>query len=130
MIGRIDEVVVDCRNPAALAQFWSLVLGGTPEHRSEDWSYIDPPGWTRLAFQRVPEVKQVKNRLHIDVLVKDVPQAADTAVALGAVRVGSMHRDSPGSFQVLLDPEGNEWCVVRPNTPESLLPAQVQENDR
>ena len=116
MIGNVDEVVVDCKNPAALAQFWSLVLGGTPVHRSGDWSYIDPPGWTRLAFQRVPETKQAKNRLHIDVLVEDVAQAAEASVALGAHRVGAIHAGSPGTFQVLVDPEGNEWCVVRPNT--------------
>lgn len=116
MIGSVDEVVVDSQNPAALARFWSSILGGTPVHRSDDWSYIDPPGWTRLAFQRVPEVKQLKNRLHIDVLVKDVAQASDEAAALGAVRVGAIHVDGPGTFQVLLDPEGNEWCVVRPNT--------------
>ena len=67
MIGRIDEVVVDCENPASLAEFWSSVLGGEPVHRNEAWSFIDPPGWTRLAFQRVPETKQGKNRLHIDV---------------------------------------------------------------
>jgi hypothetical protein len=114
MIGSVDEVVVDCQNPAALAQFWSLILGGTPVHRTSDWAYINPPGWTRLAFQRVPEIKQVKNRLHIDVLVEDVARAADAAAALGAVRVGTIRADTPGTLQVLVDPEGNEWCVVRP----------------
>ena len=82
-------------------------------HRSKEWSFIDPPGWTRLAFQRVTETKQVKNRLHIDVHVDDVPGAAAAAVALGAVMVGAVHADSVGTFQVLQDPEGNEWCVVR-----------------
>lgn len=113
MIGRVDEVVIDCRDPAALAEFWSGVLGGDPVHRSDTWSFIDPPGWTRLAFQRVPESKQAKNRLHIDVCVDDVAGAADAAEALGAVRVGIIHADSVGTFQVLRDPEGNEWCVVR-----------------
>ncbi|MDQ0077900.1 VOC family protein [Arthrobacter oryzae] len=113
MIGRVDEVVVDCQNPAALAEFWSSVLGGEPVHRSEAWSFIDPPGWTRLAFQRVPESKQGKNRLHIDVHVEDVPAASVAAEALGAVRIGEIHMDSVGTFQVLQDPEGNEWCVVR-----------------
>ena len=89
MIGRIDEVVVDCRDPAALAEFWSSVLGGEPVHRNDAWSFIDPPGWTRLAFQRVPETKQGKNRLHIDVHVDDVPAASVAAEALGAVRVGT-----------------------------------------
>lgn len=113
MIGSVDEVVVDCQDPATLAEFWATVLGGTPVHRSNEWSFIDPPGWTRLAFQRVPETKQVKNRLHIDVHVDDVPGAAAAAVALGAVMVGAIHADSVGTFQVLQDPEGNEWCVVR-----------------
>ena len=87
MIGRIDEVVFDC---------------------------ADPPGWTRVAFQRVPEGKAAKNRLHLDVEVADIAAATQEAEALGATRVGHRHDDTAGSFQVLLDIEGNEWCVVKP----------------
>ena len=105
---------MDCQDPAALAEFWSLVLGGEPVHRNDEWSFIDPPGWTRLAFQRVPENKQGKNRLHIDVHVA----ASAAAEALGAVRIGTIHTDTVGTFQVLQDPEGNEWCVVRSATGE------------
>ncbi len=113
-LGRIDEVVVDCADPGRLAAFWAGVLGGEPVARDDDWHHLDPPGWTRLAFQRVPEPKTAKNRLHLDVLVDDVASAAEAAEALGATRVGDVVSDEPGSFQVLLDPEGNEWCVVRP----------------
>ncbi|MEV7662022.1 VOC family protein [Paenarthrobacter sp. NPDC089316] len=113
MIGSADEVVVNCQHPASLAAFWASILGGEPVHQSAAWSFIDPPGWTRLAFQRVPETKQGKNRLHIDVCVDDVPTATTAAEALGAVRIGAIHSDAVGTFQVLLDPEGNEWCVVR-----------------
>lgn len=114
MIGRIDEVVVDCSDPAVLAAFWAQVLGGQPVGRDDDWWFVDPPGWTRLAFQRVPEPKRAKNRLHLDVLVEDLEEAADQAVLLGAQRVGTVRTDTAGSFQVLVDLEGNEWCVVRP----------------
>ena len=114
MIGRIDEVVLDCTDPGPLAQFWAGVLGGTPQRRTDDWHYLDPPGWTRVAFQRVPEGKTVKNRVHLDVEVEDIAQATAQAEALGATRVGQVHADTAGSFQVLLDPEGNEWCVVKP----------------
>ncbi|MET0788420.1 MAG: VOC family protein [Cellulomonas sp.] len=114
MIGRIDEVVFDCANPPALARFWADVLGGTPQGRDDDWHYLDPPGWTRVAFQRVPEGKVVKNRVHLDVEVADIAEATAQAVALGARTVGEVHVDTAGSFQVLLDPEGNEWCVVKP----------------
>jgi hypothetical protein len=114
MIGRIDEVVIDCADPGLLARFWSGVLGGEPRRRDDNWHYVDPPGWTRLAFQKVPERKSAKNRLHLDVQVRDIDRATELAEALGARRVGDVHRDKAGSFQVLLDPEENEWCVVRP----------------
>ena len=114
MIGRIDEVVFDCTNPAVLVRFWADVLGGTPVGRNDGWHYVDPPGWTRVAFQRVPEGKVVKNRVHLDVEVEDIPTATVQAEAVGATRVGEIHVDTAGSFQVLRDPEGNEWCVVKP----------------
>ena len=117
VIGRIDEVVVDCTDPGALAAFWSMVLGGTPQRRDDAWWFVDPPGWTRLAFQRVPEPKTAKNRLHLDVVVADLDRATTAAEALGARRQGGQHHTVAGSFQVLLDPEGNEWCVVRPPRP-------------
>jgi hypothetical protein len=114
MIGRIDEVVIDCRDPQSLAQFWAGVLGGEPAGRDEAWWYIRPPGWTQLSFQKVPEAKSVKNRLHLDVEVADLEDSSRQAEALGARRLGDVHHDVAGSFQVLLDPEDNEWCLVRP----------------
>lgn len=114
MIGSIDEIVFDCTQPAVLAQFWAGVLGGQPEARDDSWSFVDVPGFTRLAFQRVPEGKVVKNRLHLDVDVPNIDDAVVRAVGLGATVVGQKHSDAAGSFQVLLDPEGNEWCLVTP----------------
>ncbi|WP_454048704.1 VOC family protein [Cellulomonas sp. Marseille-Q8402] len=114
MIGSIDEVVIDCAAPGALAEFWAGVLGGEPVRRDDAWWYVLPPGWTQLSFQRVPEPKTVKNRLHLDVLVDDIERASVQAEALGARRTGDVQHGEAGSFQVLLDPEGNEWCVVRP----------------
>ncbi|GAA1000671.1 VOC family protein [Subtercola frigoramans] len=114
MIGSIDEVVMDCSNPEALATFWAAILGGEPRGRDESWWYVVPPGWSQLSFQKVPEPKSVKNRLHLDVRVDDIAAATTLAEMLGARRSGEVHHDTAGSFQVLLDPEGNEWCVVRP----------------
>lgn len=90
------------------------MLGGASCARDESWHYVDPPGWSRLAFQEVPEDKAVKNRLHLDVGVSDNPEATRQAEAPGAQRVGGIHGDTVGSSQVLLDPEGNEWCMVHP----------------
>lgn len=114
MIGRLDEVVVDCADPLGLATFWAQVLGGTPELRDPDWCRLQAPGSPLIAFQRVPEPKSTKNRLHLDVLVDDLEDATAQAEALGATRIGTPHHDVAGAFQVLTDPEGNEWCVVSP----------------
>ncbi|MFI0980347.1 VOC family protein [Streptomyces sp. NPDC021093] len=122
MRARINELVFDCADPAALVRFWAGLVGGEPVDRSPDWSYIDVPAdepaaepgkySTRLAFQRVPEGKSAKNRLHLDLAAEDVPAFSAEAVALGATLSGGVVTDEAGSFQVLLDPEGNEFCFV------------------
>ncbi|MEV7010722.1 VOC family protein [Streptosporangium sp. NPDC051022] len=114
MIARQSQIVVDCASPARLAVFWGRLLGGTSAHRDPGWSYVDPPGGLRLAFQRVPEPKAGKNRLHLDLAVDDVPAAAEAAAALGGECVGGLMRDEVGAFQVMRDPEGNEFCLVGP----------------
>jgi hypothetical protein len=112
MRARIEEIVFDCAGPATLVRFWSALLGGEPVDRSHDWSYIDPPGFVRIAFQLVPEGKAAKNRLHLDLDVDDIGEATAEAVRLGAVPLGGVVNDAQGRFQVLQDPEGNEFCFV------------------
>ncbi|CAM5412434.1 VOC family protein [Streptomyces narbonensis] len=112
MRARVQEIVFDCADPAALVRFWAGLLGGEPVDRTGDWSYVDPPDFVRLAFQRVPEGKAVKNRVHLDLEVADPDGAATEAGPVGAVRVGGLVTDEQGSFQVMRDPEGNEFCFV------------------
>lgn len=112
MRARIDEIVFDCHDPALLVRFWAALLGGEAVDRGGDWSYVDPPDSVRVAFQKVPEKKAAKNRLHLDLHAGDVDAAADEAVRLGASRIGALVADDHGRFQVLADPEGNEFCFV------------------
>lgn len=73
----------------------------------------DPPdGQLRLAFQQVPEGKTVKNRLHLDIEVDDIDAERARLTAEGAVVVADMHTATHGRFQVMLDLEGNEFCLV------------------
>jgi predicted enzyme related to lactoylglutathione lyase len=109
----LDEVVVDCENPVTLAGFWAEVFGVTATIHAQRWAYIDVPGGTTVAFQKVPEVKTVKNRLHLDVEVDEIRPEADRLVALGATRSGAVRADPLGRFQVMTDPEGNEFCLVQ-----------------
>lgn len=112
-VGRLSEVVIDCHDCDSLAEFWAAVLGGTPVRESAEWvAVISPDGSTTVSFQQVPEVKVGKNRVHLDVLVEDLEQAAARCVELGANRISGTRGDPLGDFIVLADPEGNEFCVV------------------
>jgi catechol 2,3-dioxygenase-like lactoylglutathione lyase family enzyme len=113
-IGQLRTVVVDCLDPDPLAEFWSAVLGVEVAHRGDDWVSLHAAGsgHPRVAFQRVPEPKVGKNRLHLDVWVEDIPHATVAAEALGATRVGDLVADSGEPFQILADPAGNEFCLV------------------
>jgi hypothetical protein len=82
-------------------------------NRSAEWVAIEGvPGLAYLAFQRVPEPKLVKNRVHLDISVGDLESAIQTAIGRGAVAVGSVVEEQTNRFQVMHDPEGNEFCFV------------------
>ena len=112
MIGKLDEVVIDCRDPVRLAEFWQHVLGGYVVRQSHEWVALQPPTGIAVSFQLVPEDKAGKNRVHLDVDVIDLESAAEAAVAVGARRIGEVVYDEHGGFQVMADPEENEFCFV------------------
>ena len=111
----IKEVVVDCASPAALGTFWAAALGylmhgPTPTVEDAFVAIIDPLGvGPELGFQRVPEPKVGKNRVHLDLRVTDRAAEVARLVALGATS-GTTYHD--GAWTVMADPEGNEFCVV------------------
>jgi len=88
----------------------------------EEWRGGDPvqyidlseTEWSpKLRFQRVPEAKTVKDRIHLDLRVDDIDEVAARVIALGAERApGGDFREFDGVFRVMLDPEGNEFCLV------------------
>jgi hypothetical protein len=121
-VGALRTIVIDCNEPAPLARFWSELLGVGIHHTADDWISLRPgaSGHPRVAFQRVSETKATKNRLHLDVWVDDIPTATLAAEALGATRVGPLVTDSSEPFQILLDPAGNEFCLV--HVPGSVGP--------
>jgi len=111
---RFEEVVIDCADPGALARFWSSVTGYEIDNESDRWAAIRGEGerdiW--IGFQRVPEAKSVKNRVHVDLGAADEEREARRIEALGATRLW-VSDDPEDPFVVLADPEGNEFCVVR-----------------
>jgi Glyoxalase-like domain len=106
---RLYEVVVDCADPAALAEWWAGVVGGRWEYDEEHgWAGLEAiPGapFDYLVFVPVPEPKAVKNRIHFDVDTADV----DLLTAYGARVLRAP--DDKIHWTVLADPEGNEFCA-------------------
>ena len=136
------QVTFDCADPVRLAAFWCEVLGYVvppvpegfgsweeyerslpSEERAAYFACSDPSGeGPRVLFQRVPEGKSVKNRVHLDVrvgtgLVGEERLAALEAecarlVALGAVHVRTLYADDENESCIpMLDIEGNEFCL-------------------
>ncbi|MFC9435308.1 VOC family protein [Nocardia sp. NPDC057030] len=113
------QVTFDCAEPERVAQFWCEVLG----YEQQGASGVDPSGvGPRLYFQRVPEGKVVKNRVHLDVrvgtgLVGEERVAALEAecnrlIPFGATRVELLRADGVNeSCLVMQDVEGNEFCL-------------------
>jgi Glyoxalase-like domain len=138
------QVVFDCADPNRLARFWAEALGyklddppagyqrwedwlrdqGIPEERWNDASAAaDPDGaGPRIYFQRVPEPKTVKNRVHLDLDVsggasvpierrrEQVEAEAERLTGIGATRLRAV--EELGVYWVVMhDPEANEFCV-------------------
>src|SRR5262245_25123617 len=78
MANRITAIAIDCADPESLARFWTAVLGWQVTERDEGIVSIGAPGSPfGIDFVRVPEPKQVKNRVHLDVNATDRDQDAE-----------------------------------------------------
>ncbi len=121
-MAELSEIVFDALHPASLARFWEEALEGyavrpydaeeierlrglglTPE--TDPAVALDGPGPT-IFFQLTQIPKEVRNRVHLDLATDDRPREVARLEALGAVV-----RDVHGQHTVMLDPEGNEFCV-------------------
>ncbi len=113
MTAFIKYVTFDCSDPRRLSTFWSEVTGYPAVRQEEDFAALAAPderGVRGLLFWRVPEPKTAKSRMHVDLASKDPDEEIDRLIGLGAQRVE--HRKGNGaSWTVMLDPEGNEFCV-------------------
>jgi predicted enzyme related to lactoylglutathione lyase len=113
----IAALAVDCAEPAALAGWWRRLLGGSVEVDDDGDATLHTlrtAGGLAIDFVRVPEAKTVKNRLHLDLRSTDLAEATEQAVALGATRADDIY--DGGRWQVMRDPEGNEFCLLRPRS--------------
>lgn len=115
-VAQFLSIVIDCRAPQTLSSFWQALVGGEIDPRTAitDWvSLRNVPPLGYLSFQQVPGERSVKNRVHIDLDVDDIEEAVASAVGMGATAFGDVVDEGTGLLQVMLDPEGNEFCFIR-----------------
>ncbi len=106
--------VLDCADPAALAEFWAPALDYANVGSAGAYVALYPNGrrGPKLLLQRVEEPKTVKNRMHFDIEVADIEAEAVRLVSLGARRLSEGPCSEHGSAWLLMsDPEGNEFCI-------------------
>lgn len=116
MIGRLHHVVLDCRDPRALAAFYSQVLGRPVTYDSDDWVVVaENDRSSGLAFQlardheppRWPD-PEFPQQFHLDLMVDDVEVASEQVLAIGARRPS----DDPSHPSVFIDPAGHPFCLI------------------
>jgi predicted enzyme related to lactoylglutathione lyase len=125
-----EDLIIDARDPVELGRWWARALGWIVANNDPEEFEIRPaddrlPG---MLFASVPEPKQVKNRLHLDLRPDDRDAEVRRLVDLGATHaeIGQ----GAQSWVVLADPEGNEFCVlssagtpamsISPDTPTTI----------
>jgi len=110
----IVQIVFDCDDAESLAAFWSKVLDRpVDEGAGPFFSTIgraESSSGPTLMFVKVPEPKQQKNRVHLDLHGQDVQAEVDRVTGLGAVQV-SEHKEFGTHWITLRDPEGNEFDI-------------------
>ncbi len=122
MVALISHTSFDALDPYAQSVFWGRVLGfgedpedpNLPGH--EECMVFSPDGRTRILFLEVPDAKQVKNRVHLD--LEPAPGGTrDGELArlleIGATVVDDRRTPEGHGWVVLADPEGNEFCILR-----------------
>ncbi len=115
----LDCITLDCADPRQLAAFWAAALRYTVTEEKDGWVVVQAAEGGRpvVGFQRVPEPKTVKNRVHLDIRATGgatLEEEKTRLLALGA-RAVRLIADEPGNTHwIMQDPEGNEFCLVEP----------------
>ena len=129
MGARFTELVIDCKDPGRVAEFWAAVLGYDVVDRGPNGEIEighgtkgDGSAAPTLVFVPVPEGKTVKNRIHIDVNPTETDQSNELRrlIRLGARRV-DVGQSQDVSWIVLADVEDNEFCLLRRRVEDFFL---------
>lgn len=113
---RLGEIVIDCADHDVVVPFWIAAMGDYERHdTNEQYVAIVPrereTGRPVILFQKVPERKTVKNRVHLDLRGESMREEVERLRGLGATVIAERSLDDLARWTVMADPEGNEFCV-------------------
>ncbi|MET8160272.1 VOC family protein [Sphaerisporangium sp. NPDC005289] len=117
-IARLRNIVLDCPDPRALAEFYASVIGWKVAHEDDEWVSLSDGGQVKLSFQRAESYQSPNwpsaehpQQAHLDLTVDDRKQAEIEVLALGAVKHPHQPGEFDGDFTVFLDPAGHPFCL-------------------
>jgi hypothetical protein len=113
----VRNITFSSIDPGRLADFWSAATGYTERRGTGDEILLAPADWgfPRFTFQRVASPRSGPGRVHVDLTATDMAAETERLLRLGATRsaeTGTVQSDGV-TWTVLLDPDGNEFCVVQ-----------------
>jgi predicted enzyme related to lactoylglutathione lyase len=113
---RLGEIVIDCADHETVVAFWLAAMGDYARvDVNEQYVAIAPVdrtiGRPTILFQKVPEPKTVKNRVHLDLRGESMAAEVERLIALGAAFIAERTLGEGVRWTVMADPEGNEFCV-------------------
>ena len=112
-VGAVAAVMHDTTDLEGAVAFWTTLLGLDVVHNDGRFAYLSPlsAGGPHLAFQSVPEPRQGKNRLHLDIKVPDRAQFTALVADLGGSEIEEHQLPGFPVWTVMADPQGNEFCI-------------------
>ena len=113
---QLNEIVIDCEDHNTVVAFWLAAFGGYRRiDVNEQYVAIAPDepaiGRPAILFQKVPEPKVVKNRVHLDLRAESMRDEVERLMGLGATLIAERSLGENLRWTVMADPEGNEFCV-------------------
>ncbi|MCJ7725413.1 MAG: VOC family protein [Acidimicrobiia bacterium] len=110
---KVTSVMHDTDDLEGAVAFWTRILGLEVAYKDDTYAYLSGlrEGGPHLAFQKVPEPKASKNRLHLDLMVEDRDAFAEWVVELGGSLIEEHEHPGWPIWIVMSDPQGNEFCI-------------------